>query len=91
MSEPELNIEGAEVTLKDVYAMFYLLVKQNQKLYPGSRMCFDLNAFKNLPKKALVSFLREGDKLFVWIPGKPSDHKKKSKLILPEHNIITLN
>lgn len=89
MEEQELNLEegSAEVTLTDVYAMFYLLLKQNQKLRPGSRMAFDLNAFKNLPKKVAVNFLRENGKLFAWIPEK----RKKSKLVLPEHNIITVN
>ena len=89
MEEPELNLEegSAEVTLTDVYAMFYLLLKQNQKLHPGSRMAFDLNAFKNLPKKVAVNFLRENGKLFAWIPEK----HKKSKLVLPEYNIITVN
>ena len=77
MQKPELNIEGAEVTLTDVYAMFYLLLKQNQKLHPGSRMSFDLNAFKTLPKK-------------VAITEKPSN-RKKSDLVLPEHKIITVN
>ena len=88
--EPELNVEGAEVTLTDVYAMFYLLVKQNQKLHPGSRMSFDLKAFKELPNKVAMNFLREDDKLFVWIPEKRKK-KRKSKLFLPEHKIVTVN
>lgn len=90
MQKPELNIEGAEVTLTDVYAMFYLLLKQNQKLHPGSRMSFDLNAFKTLPKKVAISFLREEGRLFAWITEKPSN-RKKSDLVLPEHKIITVN
>ena len=90
----ELNLEegSAEVTLTDVYAMFYLLVKQNQKLHPGSKMAFDLNAFKSLPKKAAINFLRKGGKLYAWIPGKQKDRKKKkSRLLLPQHKIITPN
>lgn len=92
--EPDLNLEegSAEVTLTDVYAMFYLLVKQNQKLHPGSKMSFDVNAFKTLPKKVAVNFLREGNKLYAWIPGKQKDRKKKkSRLILPPQKLITPN
>ena len=90
----QINLEegSAEVTLTDVYAMFYILVKQSQKLHPGSKMAFNLSAFKNLPKKAAINFLREGKKLYVWIPGKQKDRKKKkSGLILPRHTIITPN
>ena len=89
MNEPEQNVEGGEVTLTDVYAMFYLMVKQNQKLFPGSKMAFDLNAFKNLPKKVAVNFLadKKAGKLLVWIPEK----RKKSKLFLPQHKIVTVN
>lgn len=92
MKEPDLNLKegSAEVTLTDVYAMFYLLIKQNQMVHPGSKMSFDLKAFKNLPKKVAVNFLREEGRLYAWIPEKPSD-RKKSKLILPQHNIITVN
>ena len=87
MNEEDLNLEegSAKVTLTDVYAMFYLLVKQNQKLHPGSKMSFDLNAFKTMPKKVAINFLREGNKLFAWIPETRKDRKKKSRLILPEH------
>jgi len=94
MEEPELNLEegSAEVTLTDVYAMFYLLVKQNQKLHPGSKMSFDLKAFKTLPKKAGINFQRNGGRLFAWISTKQTDRKKKkSRLILPRHKIITIN
>jgi len=94
MEEPELHLEegSAKVTLTDVYAMFYLMLKQSQKLRPGSRISFKLNAFKILPKKVAINFLADKEKglLYVWIPGKPSD-KKKNKLVLPEHNIITVN
>ena len=86
MKEPELNVEGAEITLTDVYAMFYILVKQNQKLHPGSKMKFDLNAFKNLPKKVAINFLADKGKLLVWIP-----EKRKSKIITTKHKIITVN
>jgi hypothetical protein len=93
--EPEEKLEleegSAEVTLQEVYAMFYLLVKQNQQLNPGSKMAFDINAFKTLPKKVCVNFQREGDKLLAWIPGKPKDRKKKSKLFLPDKRIIIPN
>lgn len=90
--DEELNLEegSAEVTLTDVYAMFYLMLKQNQKLHPGSQMSFDLKAFKTLPKKVAINFLREKGKLLAWIPEKPSD-RKKSKLFLPEHRIVTVN
>ena len=77
------------MTLTDVYAMFYLLVKQSQKLKPGSKMSFDLNAFKALPKKVAVNFERKGGRLFVWIPRKRQ--KKKSRLLLPGNQIITPN
>lgn len=88
--EEKLDLEegSAEVTLQDVYAMFYLLVKQNQLLNPGSKMAFDINAFKTLPKKVAVNFQREGNRLYAWIPGKQKDRKKKSNLFLPDTTII---
>lgn len=88
MAEQDLNLEecSAEVTLTDVYAMFYLLVKQNQKIHPGSKMSFELNAFKILPKKVSVNFLRKCGRLFAWVP-----EKRKSKIIKPEHKIVTIN
>lgn len=89
----ELNLEegSAEVTLTDVYAMFYLMLKQSQKLKPGSRISFNLNAFKTLPKKVAVNFVREGNKLFAWVPETQKDRKKKSRLILPDFQIVTPN
>ena len=89
--ELELEEGSASVTLKDVYVMFYLLVRQNQKLRPGSKMSFDLRAFKNLPKKISVHFERKHGRLFVWIPGKQKERKKKSRLYLPENKIIIAN
>lgn len=91
--EPKLELEEslAEVTLQDIFKMFYILLKQNQYLHPGSKMSFDLNAFKALPKKLKVNFIREHGRLFAWIPEKPKDRKKKSRLYLPEHRIITPN
>lgn len=96
MVEPtneELNLEegSANVTLRDVYVMFYILLKQNQILHPGSKMAFKLSAFKNLPGKISISFVRKDGKLLVWIPEKPKDRKKKVKLVLPKHRIITAN
>lgn len=85
----ELNLEegSAKVTLTDIYAMFYLIVEQNQKLNPDKpKMAFDLKAFKRLPKKVKINFLREGGKLYVWIPK-----EKKSKIALPSHEIVTSN
>lgn len=92
--EPELNLEegSAKVTLQDIYVMFYILLKQSQRLHPGSKISFDLNAFKSLPKKVAVHFERKHGRLFAWIPGKPKDRKKKSsRLILPGNRIITPN
>jgi len=91
MAETELNLEegSAKVTLTDVYAMFYLMLKQNQTINPGSKMMFDLKAFKTLPKKVAINFLadKEAGKLLAWIPEK----RKQSKLVLPQHKIITVN
>lgn len=91
--ESKLNLEegSAKITLKDVYVLFYILLKQNQKLHPGSKMAFDLKVFKNLPKKISVSFERKHGRLFAWIPEKPKERKKKSRLFLPGHKIITPN
>lgn len=92
--EPKLELEegSAKMTLQDIYVMFYILLKQNQRLHPGSKMSFDLRAFKGLPKKLGVHFERKHGRLFAWIPEKPKDHKKvqKSKLFLPG-GIITPN
>ena len=93
--EPELNLEegSAKMTLQDIYAMFYILVKQSQNLHPGSKMSFDLRVFKTLPKKPQIWFEKKDGRLFAWIPEKPKDRKKltKSKLFLPDNRIITLN
>ena len=89
----DLNLEegSAKVTLTDVYAMFYILLKQNQKLHPGSKMSFDIKAFKSLPKKVAINFRRKQGRLFAWIPEKKKDRKVKSKLCLPTHQIINPN
>lgn len=91
--EPKLELEegSAKVTLQDVFKMFYILLRQSQLLKPSSKMSFPLGAFKNLPKNLKVNFQQKNGRLFVWIPEKPKDRKKKSKLFLPDHRIITLN
>lgn len=93
--EEKLDLEegSAKITLKDIYAMFYILVKQSQHLHPGSKMSFDLRVFKTLPKKPQIWFENKDGRLFAWIPEKPKDRKKltKSKLFLPDNRIITLN
>ncbi len=95
MAEEELKLEegSAEVTLQDVYVLFYLLVKQNQEQQeklgkPDTQMAFDLKAFKNLPKRAKVCFQQKDGKLLAWIPKKRKGRKKKSLLYLPNHKII---
>lgn len=92
MGEPEINLEegSAEVTLTDVYAMFYLMLLQNQVISPGCRVAFDVNAFKTLPKKVSINFVRQDGKLYAWIPEKPKD-RKKSIIAVPQHKIITVN
>lgn len=92
--EEKLNLEpgSADMTLQDIYAMFYILVRQSQTVKPGSKMSFPLEAFKTLPKKPAIYFERKHGRLFAWIPEKPKDRKKpKSKLYLPTHKIITDN
>ena len=90
--EPELEEGSAKVTLQDVYAMFYILLRQSQKLKPGSKMSFPLQVFKTLPKQVKVSFMQKNGKLFAWIPEKPKDRKKKKGLLyLPNDQIITRN
>ena len=89
--EEKLDLEegSCEMTLKDIYVLFYILVKQNQERNPGSQMSFPLELFKNLPKKLGVNFERKHGRLFAWIPSKAKDRKKKCKLILPERKIIS--
>ncbi len=91
--EDKLNLEegSTKITLRDVYVLFYILVKQNQKLHPGSKMSFDLRVFKNLPKKIAVHFERKNGRLFAWIPGKQKERKKKSRLFLPDTKLVTPN
>ncbi len=90
-SKQEIQLEEGSIpiTLKDVYVMFWVLVKQNQKQHPGSKMSFDLNIFKNLPKHIKVNFERSHGRLFAWIPGKANRKKKKSTLYLPKKKLIT--
>lgn len=92
--EPELELEegSAEMTLQDIYAMFYVLVRQSQKQKPGSKMSFPLEVFKTLPKKPQIHFERKDGRLFAWIPSKPKDRKKlKGNIIFPNHEIIIPN
>lgn len=97
---PELELEegSCPMTLHDIYAMFYVLVRQNQQVKPGSpeldpgkKLSFDLKVFDTLPKKPTLVFRKEHGRLFVSIPLKPSDRKKKSRLHLPKKRIITNN
>ena len=87
----ELEDGSAEVTLQDVYLMFYILLKQNQRLHQGGKISFDLRAFKNLPKEIKVNFQQKHGRLFAWVPETPKDQKKKSNLHLPDHRIVTPN
>ncbi len=89
----DLNLEegSAEVTLKDVYVMFYIMLKQSQTLKPGSKLSFPLSVFKNLPKNIKVDFQKKNGRLFAWIPEKTKVRKKTSKIIMPKNRIITLN
>ena len=91
-NEIKLEEGSAEVTLQDVYVMFYLLVKQNQELNPGTQMSFPLEAFKNIPKKLGIHFQQKHGRLFVWIPSKRKDReKKKSCIYIPKNKIVTPN
>jgi hypothetical protein len=78
------------MTLHDIYALFYILVRQNQHQNPNSVMSFPLQVFKTLPKKPVLAFVKKQGRLFVSIPVKPSDRKKKkSRLFVPDTRIIT--
>ena len=98
MSE-ELDLDPEStmgITLKDVYKLFYILVAQNQRQRPGSKMAFDLKAFEKLPDKIAIGFIVEKGKLMVWIPEKrkrkqlkPKEIREKSRLYLPDKRIIT--
>lgn len=86
----ELEEGSANVTLEDVYKMFFILLRQSQSLKPGSKVSFPLNVFKTLPNKIRVNFLRKDGRLFAWIPEKRKNlNRKKSVLYLPDH--ITRN
>lgn len=91
--DEEMHLEkgSCPMTLQDIYAMFYVLVRQNQKVNPGSKMSFDLNVFKTLPKQPKIYFEQKHGRLFAWIPEKPSDHKKKSRLHLPKPKKVITN
>ena len=86
---------ACEMTKDDICAMFYILVRQNQQVKPGSpnldpgkKLSFDLKVFKTLPKEPALVFVKEHGRLFVSIPVKPSDRKKKSRLHLPKIRIV---
>lgn len=94
MAEEEIqqNDGSAKVTLEDVYKMFYILIRQAQELQPGVKLSFPLGVFKTLPKQIKVNFQQKSGRLFAWIPEKRNRQpKKKSKLALPSHEIITPN
>ncbi len=90
-----LEAGSCEMTLHDIYAMFYILVRQNHQIKPGhpeldpqKKLSFPVEVFKTLPKKPKLVFLKEHGRIFVSIPLKPSDLKKKSGLHLPKKKII---
>jgi hypothetical protein len=94
----EIQENTIAMTKDDICAMFYMLVRQNHQVKPGSpeldpgkKLSFDLKLFKTLPKKPELIFVKEHGRLFVSIPMKPSDRKKKSNLHLPKKRIITNN
>lgn len=92
--KPELELEDGrvEMTPQQVNILFYLLVKQNQELHPGSKMSFPLQVFKNLPKELAIHFERKHGRLFAWIPSKRKDRERKSSNIyIPKNKIITPN
>ena len=92
----KLGKGSCPMTLHDIYAMFYILVRQNQQkkqgsaeLDPGKKLSFPLEVFKTLPKVPKLIFEKEHGRLFVSIPVKPnSQKKKKRKLFLPDRRII---
>lgn len=84
--------EKLTVTLEDIAFLFQVLVRQNQKVNPKSVMSFDLKQIGNMKKRLNLVFEKKAGRLFVSIPVKPSDRKKKkSNLYLPNHNIISPN
>lgn len=96
IDRPEQKPEPLEMTKDDICAMFYILVRQNQqvkpgspKLDPGKKLSFDMKVFKTLPKVPELVFVKEHGRLFVSVPVKPNDRNKKSNLHLPKNRIIT--
>jgi hypothetical protein len=77
-----------KMSLKDIYVLFFVLVKQNQKVHPGSKMSFDLNIFKTLPKDMKITFERKDGRLFAYVPEK-AQRKKRRLLLPPDKKIIT--
>jgi hypothetical protein len=78
-----------QITVEDIAKLFYLLLKQNQRLHPGGKLSFDTKAFKNMPQKLVMNFENKSGRLFCWIPEKPSDRKKKNmKVVLPDKRIF---
>ena len=86
-SKLELEAGSAKITLTDVYVLFYIMLKQSQKQKPGSKVGFDINAFRNMPKKVEIAFEQKNGKLFAWVPEK-RNRKKRSRIYLPHKKSI---
>lgn len=105
VTEPEMSVEPigdaplGNVTLEDVYKMFYVMLKQFQEANSQNgefvKMGFPVELFNMLPKNLIVDFMQEGDHLFAWVPETPSQRKKrkkrKTRLYLPDKRLIVTN
>lgn len=90
VNEAQMQIaEGsAKITLNDVYAMFYVLVRQNEQMADGNVMSFPLEVFKTLPKKPRLQFINQDGFLTVTIPDDNEFKAGKTDLYLPEKSLI---
>jgi hypothetical protein len=89
-SKMELAEGSADVTLTDIYAMFWYLVRQNKNLKEGNVMSFPVEGFKTLPKKPQLIFNREvidgKEYLIVDIPDESAE--ESALLYVPKKKLI---
>lgn len=83
-----LSAGSADITLNDIYAMFYVLVRQNKAQGKDNVMSFPLGVFKTLPKSPQLSFINKDGCLIVDIPEEDDPNAEKSDLYLPNKQLI---
>lgn len=82
-------VEKLDMTLKDIYGLFYILVRQNQAQGKDNVLAFPEELFETLPKSPKIQFIKKDGCLIATIPEDSDDFfGEKSDVILPDKSLI---